>query len=287
MDEKQRQEALLLLARDAQARKILTEMIEVQKASRAAFGYDHADEAIIRSMPSLNIMAIEAKSASRIVQTDVREKKSVFLRTGGMTWAWRIAAMFVITASIYVAITAYWSSQNLQIQLAKTKQLMAVPAMMLTAADVARYRTVWSQVSEDDDNTWVLLTNGSGEFGSISQDSQQMRVRGKVLLVQYRIVDQAGNCVYTADLLIPDRKTMEISLPDAGSIAGLPASLTIATAGNQTTVGLSVGSHENLTTGIVGQMFIGVATKEIGSFSLDGKSLRVFARTQHLKGVQS
>ncbi len=287
MDEKQRQEALELLAHDTQARKVLTDMLDVQKASRAAFGYDHVDEAIARSMPSLNVMTGEAKSADQTVQTDTGKKKSVFHRFGGVTWVWRIAAMFVVGVFAYLAITAHRSNQNLQTQLDEIRQSITAPAMTLTADDINRYRTVWSQVSEDDDNTWVLLTNGDGEFGSIAKNSQQTNVLGKVLLVQYRILDQAGNCIYTADLLIPDRKLMEISLPDAGSIAGLPASLTIAATGDHTTIGLSVGNQDTLSAGVVGRMFKGGATKEIGSFNLDGEHLRVFARTQHLNGMQS
>ena len=105
--------------------------------------------------------------------------------------------------------------------------------------------------------------------------------------MQYRILDKTGRCVYTADILTPDWKMMELKLPEAGSIAGRPTYLTVSTADDRATVGLSIGGRRTLPAGVVGQMLIGIESQEVGRFVLDGESFRVFVRTQRLSGFQS
>lgn len=288
LEEHEHQEALLLLARDAKARKILTEMLEVQKESRAAFGYDKVPIWRLLHQNGLDAAGVKAKLANRAAHADTGRRKKTFRRFRDITWVWRIAAMIVIAVSTWVAITARRSSQSLQTQLTEIKQSIAAPAMKLTAGDVARYRTIWSQISGGTEakGTWVLLTNGGGEFGSIA-DPHAKATHGSVLLVQYWISDKTGRCVYTADILASDRKMMELKLPEAGSIAGRPASLTVSTADDRATVGLSIGGQRTLPAGVVGQMLIGIEPQEVGRFVLDGESFRVFARTQRLSGFQS
>ncbi len=288
LDEQRRQETLSLIAHDKHAQGILSEMIDVQRSSRAAFGFDHVDEAIARSMPHLDSDTLDKQGQQRLREKKQQTPKGQhFLHLTKAGWLWRIAAMFVIAASAYIALSNYISSQNLDEQLAEIRQSIAKPTISLSADDVSRLRTVWSEVSGSGNagDTWILLNNGSGEFGSIDTPADTMS-RGKVLLVQYRIVDESGSYVYTADLLMPDRKTLKIDLPDAGKIVGRPASLTFAAAKNKATIGFAVDGIESLPVGVLGQTLIGDKSEEVGSFSLNGNSMRVFARTRRLQGFQ-
>ena len=203
----------------------------------------------------------------------------------GTAWLWRIAAVVVIAVSLYVAINAHRSNQFMRDQLADIRKSISTPVMTVNATDLAQYRLVWNQVS-DGANTWVLLKNGQGEFGSINSHPQVGPTSEKVILLQYRIVDQAGRSVYTADLLVPDRPGIDVKVPDAGSVAGLPVSLTLATAQKQATVGLSVSGSTTGPAGVAGQTLIGAAGGEIGSFKITDENLRLFVRTQRLNRFQ-
>ena len=132
LDEPDRQEVLLMLARDEQARKLMTKMLQTQRASRAAFGYDRADKTIAESMPGPNFLLGKANIANRLTQTEIHKKEICFRHFRGIMWLWRIAAMFVISVSTYIAITTYSSSQHLQTQLAEIKQSIATPSPFQT-----------------------------------------------------------------------------------------------------------------------------------------------------------
>ena len=266
-------------------------MLDVQRLSRAAFGYDNLDETIARTMPHVSPDSAGAASATGTRQCrETRPKGQIVRRLIGSAWPWRIAAVLAIAASSYVAITAQRSVRNLENCLADLKRPTIVPQIGLTAADIARYRAVWHQVSDGGSarNMWILLNNDAGEFGSIVADPSATAIaRGKVLLVQYRILNEAGRHVYTADLLIPDTAPLQVKLPDVGRIAGKLASLTVSTEDDRATVGFSVGRHDAMPAGVAGQMLIDMAGEEVGSFNLNGENLRVFARTRRLSGFQS
>ena len=275
----EREEVLSEICSDQGTRNLLAEMLNMQKQARAASGYDQAERQMQASLSRLK--AVLAKSEQPKSISGGSQGQKILLPMLTAAWLWRIAAVVVIGVSLYVAITAHRSNQFLQDQLAQISQRMGTPVITVSATDLAQYRLVWNQVS-DGANTWVLLRNGQGEFGSINSHPPTELTGEKVVLLQYRIVDQAGRSVYAADLLVPDRLGIDVKVPDAGSIAGLPVSLALTTTQGQATVGLSVAGPQAGQAGVVGQTSIGAASGEIGSFKITDESLRVFVKTQRL-----
>jgi len=178
------------------------------------------------------------------------------------------------------------SSRRLGNQIAEIQQSIETAAMTPTKADLGRYLQIWRQVASGED-TWVLLNDGGGKFGSIDEGATPAQFSGKILLVRYHISDAMGRHVYLADILIPDRPVTDLKMPEAGSIAGHTASLSISTRGDRARIALTVGEHEPMPVGIVGQTSIGTASQQIGSFRLDGQDLRVFVTTQRLSELRT
>ena len=85
---------------------------------------------------------------------------------------------------------------------------------------------------------------------------------------------------------MPDRKMMQVKLPDAGSIGGRSVSLTVSATESRATFGLAIEGKKALAAGIVGQTHIGEESYEVGSFRLNGENLRVFAKTVWLEGFR-
>ena len=266
LSESERGEVLSQICGDQPTRSVLAKMLDLQKQARAASGYDQAEQEMKDSL-------------SRLKASLAKSNRPKLMPLAA--WLLPIAAVVVMVVSVYLTVSAHRSIQFMQEQLSQITKPAASPVMTVSATDLAQYRLVWNQVANGA-NTWVLLRNDQGEFGSINSHPQAGPTSEKVVLLQYRIVDQAGRSIYTADLLVPDRPGIDVKVPDAGSVAGLPVSLALATAQKQATVGLSVAGSPAGPAGVTGQTSIGATSDEIGSFKIADASLRVFVRTQRL-----
>ena len=162
---------------------------------------------------------------------------------------------------------------------------MAAALTTLTRADVIRYRQIWRQVAGGD-NTWVLLGDEGGEFGSIGSGSPSQS-DSDVLLVQMCILGETEERAYSVNLLVPASRAIDVKVPNAGSVAGRPAALTVTTLARGVVVGLTVGGEDASAVGVSGYKSLETGTSEIGRFSLHGQTLRLIARTQRLVGSQT
>ena len=279
----QRNETLARIVRDEEARKMLGEMLAVQAEGRAAFGLDQGAEAMQQSLAGVKAVLRRLDSARPAARQRAARAWAAAAR-----WLLAVAAAGMIAASLYVAITARSDNRHLRDELGAIRQAIAAPAMPLMAADVDRLRFIWDQVTANAD-TWVLVSNDGAEFGTIPSLSRlpPPGPDGRVLFVRCRILDSAGRCVYAADLLIPDRRGMQLALPEAGEVIGRPTGLRVAASQTCATVGLAVGPRGAPAVGVTGHAQIGAPSNELGSFRLDGEDLRVFVKALRLSGFRS
>ena len=264
-------ELLSEIAADEQARTLLAEMLEIQKTSRAAFGYDRAHAAIGESLCRLRASMANAASEPSLIPSPRR--RSTIRRFRRLTYVWRVAAAIAIMVSSYFGVAAYRSNRITQNQLAE---------MRLTQLDLAKYKVAWDQMG-DDSNTVVLLTGNDGEAGKIPLQAQPEENSTRAVLMQVRVLDRSGRCVCKADLLMPDKR-LYFKLPNIGDVAGQPASLAVAKSTNRAIIGFSVGSEENKPAGVLGETVIGSTGTEIGSFDLQDQQLKLFVTTERLDG---
>lgn len=267
IDEAARTQTLWELAGNEAARKLLTEMMQFQQDTRAALGLGSAELDMDAGL-SATLRAIEENTPAGPAP---RHSRPIW------AWAARIAAVVTIgVLGLFTALTHH-QARELERQLAAMNgSAPAVPE--LSTAQRASYRQIWEQVAHDG-NVYVLLNNGDGEFGSLV--GNPAAARSEALLVQYRIVNADGQCVYKADLLVPAGDDVNLRLADAGLLGGHKASLAVSTHNGRAVLGLSVGA-ERTHAALTAPAAIGPATQELGSIHLDNQKLKVLVRTQPL-----
>ena len=278
-----RRELLKRIACDDRAREVLAEMLEDQRDARAAFGYDGIEEAIEDSLERVQASPGGSADPGRS-NSDTPARKRPLRGARVVPWLSALAAAMVIGVSLYVALTASSGKRRLEERLARIEKSMAAPAMAVSETEMGEFRFLWNQVAQRP-NVWVLIRDGEGQFGSVSSGaSPQGR---NVVLLQCRVLDEAGGMVYVADLLMPDRRDMSFRLPRAGSVAGRPARMDIATAGDEAAVSFSVGHETDPGAGVTGHARLGGDTREIGRFVLNDQMLRVYVRARRVQGVRT
>jgi len=291
-------ELLARIARDEEARRVLDETLQDQQQARAAFGYDGAETVIEGSLQRV-MTSLEAPEAGPEATPARASGRHWLSRLNRPSWWFRAAAAVVIVISAYVIFSARSANEVLQThrnlskdevadlrqQMAALTERLAVPPVALTADDVARYREIWDNVT-DDNNTWVLVSNGGGRFGKVGGRPAEGD-GGPMLVVQCRVADQQGRWVYSADLLVPDRPMLKVRLPEAGMLADRPVALAVRTSRDRATVGLSLGSESDVPVRVAGEMPIDGTVSEIGQFRVGEETMRVCVRTRRVPGSRT
>jgi hypothetical protein len=274
----EREELLGLLVHDDQARRLLEEMLGFQRACRRAAGLDEAEERALQDLEALRARCADIREPAHAQPRDARGRR---WGSAGL-WA-RVAAAVVIASSIY-AVWAIHQGGSSPRDLVRRPGEERPPSMGLTQEELERYREIWNQVAEGG-GTWVLLKEGSGQFGSFSTGSAQGQA-GTVLLVQCRVVNSQGQLVYSADVLLPDEPALKVRLPEAGQLGGQRATLAVSAGPGGATVGLTVQNSSLVPVGVTGQAPLGDG-REVGRFRLHEQDMRFFVRTQRLSGFQT
>ncbi len=274
LSESERYEALTLISCNDAAQALLRKLIQEQELVRSAFGYDHLSTIIPKHQKKMQAL-FSSENSKRL-------EKGRWIEP--MRWLARAASIAIIVTLIGLIYIENRRGVALQRQMAR---LTMEPSVKVTNEDISRYRQIWSQVAEGAD-TWVLVSNGNGEFGNIQGNSPSAG-NSNVLLVQCRIVDLSGNCLYTADLLLPDQPMTRVELPDVGQVAGRWASLTVVRTGERAVASLLIRDDRNLPLGVTGQISIGNndPNTELGSFRVNNQTVKVFTRIQRLSGFQT
>ncbi len=274
-------ELLVVIGRDDEARRILAEVLELQRQSRRSFGYDVGNEVIQASLAkttgSLHEMSIPAPVTARRSRPNLRK---LMMR---IAWPIRIAAMVVIGVSVFMAVTARHDSRLLLNQLARTEQVVTLPKP--TVEELMCLRRVWNQVSESSGNfrPWVFLSNGTGQFAYVPADSVATN-GSKLVLLRCVIVSGERQSTMQMNLLLPAQQAVQLTVPEAGLLAGQPIRLAVSASKEWASIGLNVGSDSDGSAGVQGRVRIGGGATEIGQFRLDGKKMKVILQATTLNG---
>ncbi len=275
-------ELLAVIARDDDARRILSDMVELQRQSRRSLGCDvDADDlqtsiaGTIDSLRSMRSATVESVRTQR-----KRRGRSVRILIGRIAWPIRAAAMVVIGVSVFLAVTARHDSRMLRDQLARMDRTVTFPKP--TTDELAGMRLLWKQLSEGsgDSRPWVFLSNGTGQFAYVPSDRHAADTGGLVLL-RCMIVGEDKQGAMRMNLLLPARQAVRLTVPEAGRLVGQPVQLTVSSSNEWAGMGLKVGDGP---AGVQGRVQIGGGAAEIGQFRLDGQKMKVFLQAMTLNG---
>ena len=156
LDGPQRDELLLRIARDDQARELLEELLVFQQDAREALGYHGPTNC----PPDLVSRACRPAEPGK----GPSGKRSPGRRPRTAVWIWRVAASVVLTASLLGAAFAYVSSRDTRNRLAEVDRHLEL--VQVTAGEIASYQRVWREIvaPADKQKPWILLSDNGGRF---------------------------------------------------------------------------------------------------------------------------
>lgn len=263
LDPHARADVLGRVARDDEARHLLGEMLDMQQQARAACGL------------AVDAGAIQASVACVLAAGIPAER----VPAGGKPrsygpWVWRAAAAAAVAISVYVAVTASMTARRVEVQLAHVRRTLTMPRV--TDSEVASYRTIWQHLGEGPGRSepWVLLGEGTGQFGYVPAETDAKRPHGP-LLVRCCLVTADGQVLETFNVLVPAGMHGRLVLPDAGRINDSPVHCEVATGGHATTLGILVGRDPGESVGVRGRVTVGGGPVELGQFRIDGATVHV------------
>jgi len=268
------------LAQDEQLRDLLTEIIQTQELARAAYGYPVGDPSV-----PVGLTAAIAAPAAGAEHTSTSKPASP-RRLAFRSWRralWRVAAIAVIAASVFVAVDVHHSNVLLRDKLAAAGAGEPIPAGQLQPAEMQRLRGIWNQVADRRDTCrpWILLNNGSGEFGYVSGTDKSGA--GQPIVLRLIFVSADGKVVKTSNLLLPEQAIGKLRLADVARLGGLPLGLVVDSSNSRTRVALSVSRGGDDGAGISGRVRIGGVAEEIGWLRVAGRDVRVIVQVLPLR----
>lgn len=277
-------ELLARITEDDNAREILADMIALQRQSRQAYNCDVEDEviqaALARTLDALKAFGVrrsETSDGATVPAVHRRRKRNLRV----LAWPVRIAAIVLIGVCVYVAVVARQDREVLRNQLARMEEYVALPKP--TAGELAGFRQVWFQVAESSESTrpWVFLSDGRGEFGYVPVEAGADDAN-ELILLRCVIVDVDGRAAKQMNLLLPARRALRLTVPDAGQLVGRPLRVTVSATREWAGVDLRVDADTTGSVGLVGRAQVGADAVEIGQFRLSGHKMRVFLQVMTL-----
>ena len=272
-------EVLSLIARDEESRRLFSEMLEVQHAARAAVGLSAAGAEMHASM---NTVLASLPTQAPAAPADLHPLPAVGGHRGRLPirWMLRVAAVLVVAASAYVAVTAYRTSQRIEQQLAQMNQTLTMP--QVSAGEVASYREIWRHVAEGeaDARPWVLMSEGTGRFGYLPTVSGAPSPNG-LLLLRCRMVSPEGRLLETFNVIVPAGGRTRLSLPEAGRLDHLPVLCEVTSDGEVATLGVEVGTSPTQAAstgrmaGVRGSVTVGEGPVDLGQFRVSEDKVHV------------
>ena len=273
-------EVLTLVARDDGARRMLDEMLALERTVRTAYGYDRTEEKMRESLASF--LASAGAGEIPAEKESIRAARRPAFRLRRVLAA--LAASVVVAASLYAAISSHLLNRSMQTQLSQVLGSSALPKV--TETERAEYSRIWSEVAQaaGGPKPWILLSNGGGEFGYLAAQSAGAGEE-RLLLVRCLVTTGDDGRVQAINLLVPARKNLRLSLPGIAHLGGQPVACDIAMNGDSATVGLTVGKGSADAVGVRGRVGFGDRSVEIGEFLLGGKPMRVVVQAVPLGAV--
>ncbi len=280
LGEAERVSLLKSLARDERLRDLLTESIQTQELARAVYGYPVDDP----SVPVGLTAAIAAPVAGATPSSTSKPADRRLLALGSWRRAlWRVAAIAVIAVSVFVVIDVHRSNVLLREKLSVAGAGDPIQAGQLQPAEMQRLRNIWNQVVDrrETSRPWILMSNGSGEFGYVS--SADKSGPGQPIVLRLTLVSADGKVVETSSLLLPEQAIGRLALADAGRLWGLPLGLVVDSSNRRTRVALTVSRGDDDGAGISGRVRVGDVAEEIGWLRVAGKDVRVIVQALALR----
>jgi hypothetical protein len=271
---------LAMVARDDGARRMLDEMLALERTVRAAYGYDRTEEKMRDSLASL--LASVGAGGIPAEKERLRAARRPALRMRRVLGT--LAASMVVAASLYAAISSHLLNRSMQTQLSQVLDSAALPKV--TETERAGYSRIWSEIAQaaSGPKPWILLSNGGGEFGYLPSPSAGAGEE-RLLLVRCLVTAGDDGRVQTINLLVPARRNLRLSLPEIAHLAGRPVACDIAMYAESAAVGLTVGKGSADAVGVRGRVGFGNRSVEIGEFLLGGKPMRVVVQAVPLGAV--
>lgn len=270
-------EVLTAVAADEDARRVLREMLAVQRGARTAYGYAGAGAAMKAGLARL-LAALpdqEAVPSGRgAAAGDPRARRT--------RWLPRVAAGLVVAASLAATALSLhyaWGLSRSGLRVQET-----VWAARVTPRDQGRYRLLWDQVAGGaaERDPWILLSDGIGQFGYLSARARTAADE-PLVLVRCLVMTLDGREVKTVNVLLPAGDA-RVSVPEIASLGGRPLACALVAEPGWATVGLEVGGERDVTAGVRGRVPVGEGPVEIGQFRLPGQRLRVVVQAVALEG---
>lgn len=278
-DDRRRRRVLGELADDQAARALLAEMLAVQDAARAAFGYDRAESEHTNGAAPLSAGAARPPGSALIFSRPPR--------SAVRTWALRAAAAIIVGISVTLAITARLGRGHGDPTSPPDTAQAALPG--IDRGELDGYRRLWGQVSDSSsaEAPWVLLTDGKGQFGYLP--GAPGSGPGGMVLLRCLVLAPDGQTLERLNVLLPGRGPVRLDLPDAGVLAGEPMHCEVTTGEGPpnrgesrfgasekwASVAVTVGESSRGPAGVSGRVGLGGAPVEIGQFTLHGRKMRV------------
>ncbi|MHC4715863.1 MAG: hypothetical protein ACYS5V_02745, partial [Planctomycetota bacterium] len=199
-DEADRRKLLLRIARDAEAREIVEEMISCQRAVRAAIGHEGIEEVIGRSL----------RRAQAEWITGSAEEPAAAPNAGGASRWLRWPALATLAAAAMVVGAALWHLHLHGLPRTGRDDSAALAAASLSPAEVDRHRRMFESVSEvfEGRTTWVALANGTSDIGLRPAAVD----RTHVLLLRL-VMSRQGKVVSNADLVMVAGQDARVVVP--------------------------------------------------------------------------
>ncbi len=268
------------LAHDEQLRNLLTEIVRTQELARAAYGYPIGDPSVPDGLTAA--IAAPAAGAEHPSTSKPPHRRLLAFRPWRRA-LWRVAAIAVIAASVFVAVDVHRSNVLLRHKLAAADVGEPIPAGQLQPAEMQRLRDIWNQIADrrDTSRPWILLNNGSGEFGYVGGAYKSGAVQPIVL--RLTLLSAEGKVVETSNLLLPEQAIGRLALADAGRLWGLPLGLVVDSSNNRTRVALTVSRGGDDGAGISGRVRVGNVAEEIGWLRVGGQDVRVIVQALPLR----
>ena len=274
LDEPARTALLQRIVQDEPARAVLDEALILRRQARAAFGY--TDEAMAASLEALHEHLEDCRAGRMELPQPAGAPRLQQPNPLRMLWRptvlVRIAALVVVAVSAFVAATV-WRRPG---SVAEPAHDVRFVAMQEPAENqLARYRTVWSNVLDTTDNALpcIVLDNSGGRIHYVA--GQGPAQPGRLVLYRCLLLDANNRHLSRVNLLLPADRAVRLPVPQVAADGKLPVRYNVWIDGEWAGVDLTVGDRPAKHGGVAGRTRIGNRPVEIGTFRIDNKPIRV------------
>jgi hypothetical protein len=266
-----RLDLLAQVAHDDEARRLLGEMVAIQRQARQACGQEAAEGTMARSLAALldNVAQDAGLAAERQPDnTTLALPRGPRVRPGLSVFAAVAAA-----AAVLIAVVALQRTMGPGDQPAPRAQ--PIPPVVVSATELANYREMFRRVADGagDARPWMLLADGAGRFGYLPTATGAPATR--LILFRCQLVNAQGEVLETLNVIVPAQEGLRLSLAEAGRLADQPVHCEIAPDASGATCTVLVGNDPAAGTGVRGRVIVGEGPVDVGRFRVDGHALRV------------